>query len=144
MLQVGRVRHKANLGQHARHIGGIEHLQWLLAHSSVVVAEFHILLLDKSSHHFAILTIGELQVLDICTNNCCGLLVRHIEQLLLVVDVEGILIYSLLHRCFTHNKCFDSSHLAIAVGVGVDRDEEVTLVAMGNIGSCLQIFGEYG
>ena len=144
MLQIGRIRHKTNLGQHTRHIGGVEHLQRLTAHTSVVVTKFYILLLNKASHHLAILTIGELQVLDICSNDSCRLLVRHIEQLLFVVEVEGILIYSLLHRGFAHNERLDTSHLAVAVGIGVNRDEEVALVAVGNIGSCLQIFGEYG
>ena len=98
--------------------------------------------LHQTGHRFAVFTIGELQVLDISPNDRRRLLVRHIEQLLLVVIIEGPLVGVLLQRTLTHNQGLDSPCRRRCRSIGMDRNEQVAARLVGDIGPSLQILGQ--
>ena len=104
------VGHKAQLGQHARHIRCIQHLKQLTLNRTHLTATLLIIRLHNTRHHLAILAIGELQILNICSYHSRSIGVRHINQLLLVVVIQSALIVTCLLLALAHYQRLRTAH----------------------------------
>ena len=77
------------------------------------------------------------------TNNGSSALIRHIEELLLVISKEDCLILARLQLTLSHNQRLDTSRrCASRMGVCVDRDKQVSICIIGNIGTSLKVCSE--
>ena len=73
-------------------------------------------------------------------NNCRCTLIRHIEELLLVISKENCLILARLQLALSHNQRLNTSRrCASRMGVCVDRDKQVSICIIGNIGTSLKV-----
>ena len=137
--QLRLVGHKAQLSQHTRHIRRIQHLEQLPLNRTHRAPALLILRLHYSRHHLAVLAVRKLQILNVGAHHRRRILIRHIDQLLLVVVIERTLVVSRLLLALTHNQRLGTLNGCRSRSIGVNRDKKVALGLVCDVCSCRQI-----
>ena len=100
---------------------------------------FQVVVLDAAGQGHAVLAVGELQVLDIGPHDGRRPLVGHVDQVLAVAFVEGVLVVKLLLGTLAHDERLDAPGRRDGRRIDVDRDEEVAPGLVGDVGTRLQV-----
>ena len=79
-----------------------------------------------------------------CANNSRSTYIRHIEKLLFVIGKKDCLILACLKFTLTHNKGLNTPDTCIAMGIGVNRDKQIALSLIGDIGTSLKVGAQIG
>gem|GEM_PF-6723922 len=138
------VGHETDLGQHARHVGGIEHAQQLGLDAPRMAPSLQVIILNTARQRHAVLAVGELQVLDIGPHDGRRPLVRHVDQVFAVVLEQGVLIVTLLLGAFAHDERLDTPCRRGFRSIDVDRNEEVAAGLVGDVGTRLEVGCQIG